>query len=158
MKLWNKTKDWFKRHKTGVKYTLIGVGSFAGGLIAMRKIDYALITNGVKKLEDEDIKELAKMSDVQDIASVKLEEDDDPTAWNKDWDEMAVQFELLTHQPLGSFTNGYTEEEGYVDPLNGNCFIIAGCNSCYNESPDQLDYYVLDNEGWYHRMPDELRT
>ena len=83
---------------------------------------------------------------------------EEKTAWNKDWDEMAVQFEVLTHQPLGSCKNGFTEEEGYVDPLNGNCFIIAGYNSYYNESPDQLDYYVLDNEGWYHRMPDELRT
>lgn len=80
------------------------------------------------------------------------------TAWNKDWDEMATSFELDTHQPLGSFKNGYTEEEGYVDPLEGNCFIIAGCNSYYNDSPDQLDFYVLDNEGYFHRMPDELRT
>lgn len=83
---------------------------------------------------------------------------EEKTAWNKDWDEMATSFELDTHQPLGSFKNGYTEEEGYVDPLEGNCFIVAGYNSYYNDSPDQLDFYVLDNEGYFHRMPDELRT
>lgn len=83
---------------------------------------------------------------------------EEKTAWNEDWDEMATSFELDTHQPLGSFKNGYTEEEGYVDPLEGNCFIVAGYNSYYNDSPDQLDFYVLDNEGYFHRMPDELRT
>lgn len=83
---------------------------------------------------------------------------EEKTAWNKDWDEMGVSFDVVTHQPLGSFENGYTEEEGYVDPLEGNCFIVAGYNSYYNDSPDQLDFYVLDNEGYFHRMPDELRT
>ena len=83
---------------------------------------------------------------------------EEKTAWNKDWDEMGVSFDVVTHQPLGSFKNGYTEEEGYVDPLEGNCFIIAGPNSYYNDSPDQLDFYVLDNEGYFHRMPNELRT
>ena len=83
---------------------------------------------------------------------------EEKTAWNKDWDEMGVSFDVVTHQPLGSFENGYTEEEGYVDPLEGNCFIIAGPNSYYNDSSDQLDFYVLDNEREFHRMPDELRT
>lgn len=83
---------------------------------------------------------------------------EEKTAWNKDWDEMGVSFDVVTHQPLGSFENGYTEEEGYVDPLEGNCFIIAGPNSYYNDSPDDLEFYVLDNEGYFHRMPDELRT
>ena len=83
---------------------------------------------------------------------------EEKTAWNKDWDEMAVAFELDTHQPLGSFKNGYTEEEGYVDPLEGNCFIIAGTNSYYNDRSNEYDFYVLDNEGYFHRMPNELRT
>lgn len=96
--------------------------------------------------------------EIGEIPEAACKSIEDGTAWNKDWDEMAVQFELLTHQPLGSFANGYTEEEGYVDPLEGNCFIIAGTNSYYNDNPNQLDFYVLDNDGWYHRMPDELRT
>lgn len=81
---------------------------------------------------------------------------DELTAWNKDWDEMAMEFEHLTHQPLGSFEHGYTEEEGYIDPLDGNCFIIAGRNSYYNDDPDSLEFYVLDKEGYFHRMPEDV--
>lgn len=67
-----------------------------------------------------------------------------------------MEFERLTHQPLGSFEHGYAEEEGYVDPLEGNCFIIAGYNSYYNDSPDTVEIYVLDNDGYYHRKPDDV--
>ena len=125
------------------------VALVTGGVAVTGAVAYGLHELYTGSSKDETEKDTNE--DTYDLVAEK-------TAWNKDWDEMATQFELLTHQPLGSFENGYTEEEGYVDPLDGNCFIVAGYNSYYNESPDQLDFYVLDNEGWYHRMPDELRT
>lgn len=134
-----KTKRFWKEHWKGI--CLAG-----GGLTLTGAILYGLHKSG----SDDD--------DDTEPSTESMTTIEDKTAWNKDWDEMAVAFELDTHQPLGSFKNGYTKEEGYVDPLEGNCFIIAGYNSYYNDSPDQLDFYVLDNEGYFHRMPDELRT
>lgn len=137
-----KAKRFWKEHWKGI--CLAG-----GGLTLTGAILYGLHKSG----SDDD-----EASGAIDEVNKAISTIEDKTAWNKDWDEMAVSFELDTHQPLGSFKNGYTEEEGYVDPLEGNCFIIAGCNSYYNDSPDQLDFYVLDNEGYFHKMPDELRT
>ena len=77
---------------------------------------------------------------------------DEKTAWDKNWNEFGMNLEHLTHQPWGDMTK---DDDEYVDPFEGNCFIVAGYNSLYNESPDQLKFYVLDNEGWYHLMPDE---
>ena len=37
MKLWENTKEFYRKHKTGIKMALIGVGSFAGGY-AIHKI------------------------------------------------------------------------------------------------------------------------
>lgn len=136
-----KAKRFWKEHWKGI--CLAG-----GGLTLTGAILYGLHKSGS---DDDDYAE--PVGSTESMTTIE-----DKTAWNKDWDEMAVSFELDTHQPLGSFKNGYTEEEGYVDPLEGNCFIIAGYNSFYNNNPDQLDFYVLDNEGYFHRMPDELRT
>ena len=134
-------KRFWKEHWKGI--CLAG-----GGLTLTGAILYGLHKSGS---DDDDYAE--PVGSTESMTTIE-----DKTAWNKDWDEMAVSFELDTHQPLGSFKNGYTEEEGYADPLEGNCFIIAGYNSFYNNNPDQLDFYVLDNEGYFHRMPDELRT
>lgn len=76
----------------------------------------------------------------------------DRTAWDKNWDEFGMNLEHLTHQPWGDVTK---DDDEYVDPFDGNCFIVAGYNSVYNDSPDQLKFYVLDNEGWYHLMPED---
>lgn len=140
-KFGGKAKRFWKEHWKGI--CLAG-----GGLTLTGAILYGLHKSGS---DDDDYAE--PVGSTESMTTIE-----DKTAWNKDWDEMAVSFELDTHQPLGSFKNGYTEEEGYVDPLEGNCFIIAGYNSFYNNNPDQLDFYVLDNEGYFHRMPDELRT
>ena len=143
-----KIKAFWNDHNKEIVY---GVGAVAvtGGTI------YGLI----KLSEREDQKRLNYAIEEMNKDMQQFEDEiDEHTKWNKEWDDMATEFEVLTHQPLGSFKNGYTEEEGYVDPLDGNCFIIAGPISFYNESPDKLDFYVLDNEGWFHRMPDELRT
>ena len=80
---------------------------------------------------------------------------EEKTAWNKDWDELGLNFENLTHQPFGDLT---VDENDYVDPFDGNCLIIAGPNSLYNESPDKMEFYMLDKEGWYHHMPDDVRS
>lgn len=141
--MFESVKNFYKKHK---KKILTGLGIF-GACAAGGAVGYCLTRDWSESKNDI----------VEDETEEPIEQED-PCAWNKDWDEMATSFELDTHQPLGSFKNGYTEEEGYVDPLEGNCFIIAGYNSYYNDSPDQLDFYVLDNEGYFHRMPDELRT
>lgn len=77
---------------------------------------------------------------------------EDKTAWDKNWDEFGTNLEMLTHQPWGDLSK---DDDEYVDPFDGNCFIVAGYNSLYNESPDQLKFYVLDNEGYYHLMPED---
>lgn len=135
-----KAKRFWKEHWKGI--CLAG-----GGLTLTGAILY-----GLHKSSSESDDETSSTIDEVSKAVSTIEE---KTAWNKDWDEMAMEFERITHQPLGSFENGYTEEEGYVDPLESNCFIIAGYNSYYNDSPDQLDFYVLDSEGYFHRMPED---
>ena len=78
---------------------------------------------------------------------------DDIVAWKKEWSEYATELEHTTHQPWGDLTK---DDEDYVDPLEGNCFIVAGYNSLYNESSDQLKFYVLDDEGVFHPFPDDV--
>ncbi len=157
MKLWEKTKNWFKCHKTGVKATLIGIGSFAGGLAVMHKIDCMTVDKALEMLPGEVDKELAKMSNDKETARTE-QEYTDKTAWNKDWDAQALALEFATHQPLGPFREPgeNTDEDGYVDPLEGNSYIVAGPNSYYNDNPDTVEIYVVDNDGWYHRKPDDV--
>lgn len=83
---------------------------------------------------------------------------DELTAWNKDWDAQALALEFATHQPLGPFREpgDDTDEDGYVDPLEGVSYIVAGPNSYYNDNPDTVEIYVLDNDGYYHRKPDDV--
>lgn len=83
---------------------------------------------------------------------------EDKTAWNKDWDAQALALEFATHQPLGPFREhgDDTDEDGYVDPLEGVSYIVAGPNSYYNDNPDTVEIYVLDNDGYYHRKPDDM--
>ena len=83
---------------------------------------------------------------------------EDKTAWNKDWDAQALALEFATHQPLGPFREpgDDTDEDGYVDPLEGVSYIVAGPNSFYNDNPDTVEIYVLDNEGYYHHKPDDV--
>lgn len=144
----SKVKGFWKEHWGEVVAVTGGVAITGLTCYGMYKLEQSRTDRLLQEAVDEAEKETEEYMNY-------LEE---KTAWNEDWDEMATSFELDTHQPLGSFKNGYTEEEGYVDPLEGNCFIVAGYNSYYNDSPDQLDFYVLDNEGYFHRMPDELRT
>lgn len=82
---------------------------------------------------------------------------EDKTAWNEDWDAQALAFEFATHQPLGPFRKpGEDDDDCYMDPLEGNAYIIAGPNSIYNSNQDTVEIYVLDNDGYYHPMPDDL--
>lgn len=143
-----KVKTFWKEHWEEVVLVTGGIAVTGATCYGLCKMEQSRTDRLLREAMDEAEKETEEYMD-----SIEAK-----TAWNKDWDEMATSFELDTHQPLGSFENGYTEEEGYVDPLEGNCFIIAGPNSYYNDSPDDLEFYVLDNEGYFHRMPDELRT
>ena len=80
-----------------------------------------------------------------------MESIEDKTAWNKDWDEIGCELEFITRQPHGPFRDG-----DFVDILDGNCFIIAGPNSFYNDDPELIEYMVLDKEGWYHYLPEDV--
>lgn len=88
---------------------------------------------------------------IGEIPEAACESIEDKTVWNKDWDEMGCEMELITRQPHGPFRDG-----DFVDIYDGNCFIIAGPNSLYNEAPDTMEFIVLDNEGYYHYMPDDV--
>lgn len=85
---------------------------------------------------------------------------EEKTAWNKDWDAQALALEFATHQPLGPFREpgDDTDEDGYVDPLEGNSYIVAGPNSYYNDNPDTVEIYVLDNEGYFHHLPEDVHN
>ena len=128
----------------------------SGGVALTGAACYGMYRSGKKQMDDYYEWRENTQKELEEEAEEALKTIEEKTAWNKDWDEMARTFELDTHQPLGSYMNGYTEEEGYVDPLEGNCFIIAGPNSYYNDDPDNLDFYVLDNEGYFHRMPEDV--
>lgn len=81
---------------------------------------------------------------------------EDRTAWNKDWNEIGRALEFATRQPLGPFKDpGEDDNDDDFDPLDGTAFIVAGYNSFYNDSPDTLQIYAVDNDGYFHLMPDD---
>lgn len=97
--------------------------------------------------------------DILIVPEVETEENaenllEEKTKWNRDWDNFGRELEFVTHQPLGVMDNG--DWDTYRDPLDGNCFMIAGYNSIYNDDPDRLAFYAIDNEGYFHRMPDDV--
>lgn len=133
-----KVKDFAKKHWK--KIALVTGGLTLGG-VAWYKL------HNSKSDDCESVDETTKLMSIEDR-----------TAWNKDWDAQALALEFATHQPLGPFREpgDDTDEDGYVDPLEGVSYIVAGPNSYYNDSPNTVEIYVLDNDGYYHRKPDDL--
>lgn len=58
MKIWEKTKQFCREHKTAVVSTLVGVGTFVAGWVVRKKIDYAVVDKCMDMLPDEIDKEL----------------------------------------------------------------------------------------------------
>ena len=135
-----KAKRFWKKHWKGI--CLAG-----GGLTLTGAILY-----GLHKSESDD-EDTEPIGNTESMATIE-----DKTAWNKDWDAQALALEFATHQPLGPFREpgDDTDEDGYVDPLEGISYIVAGPNSYYNDNPDTVEIYVLDNDGYYHRKPDDV--
>lgn len=117
-----------------------------GGVALTGAACYGMYKSGMKQMDGYYELENQMKDEIDDTIANK-------TAWNKDWDEFGCALEHLTHQPYGDML---ADDNDYKDPLEGNCFIVAGYNSLYNDSPDQLKFYALDNEGWYHPMPDDV--
>lgn len=140
-KFGNKVKKFWKEHWVEVAAVTGGVVITGATCYGMYKLDQKHAERALRDALDESAKETEKY-----LGTIE-----EKTAWNKDWDELGMELEHLTHQPYGDMT---ADDDHYVDPFDGNCFIIAGYNSLYNDSPDQLAFYALDKEGWYHRMPD----
>lgn len=136
-----KAKRFWKKHWKGI--CLAG-----GGLTLTGAILYGLHKSGSD--EDDDAEQTGITESMTTI--------EDKTAWNKDWDAQALALEFATHQPLGPFREpgDDTDEDSYVDPLEGISYIVAGPNSYYNDNPDTVEIYVLDNEGYYHHKPDDV--
>lgn len=61
MKIWEKTKQFCKEHKTAVVSTLVGVGTFVTGWVVRKKIDYAVVDKCMDILPDEIGKELKEL-------------------------------------------------------------------------------------------------
>lgn len=132
-------------------YVVIIGGGVALGAAAC----YGMYKASIKSTEDY-YKLLAEAEAETKAAKEKYEHEiEEKMAWKKEWDELGTNFENLTHQPFGDLT---AEDNDYVDPFDGNCLIIAGPNSLYNDNPNTMEFYMLDKDGWYHRMPDELRS
>ena len=129
-----KAKRFWKEHWKGI--CLVG-----GGLTLTGAILYGLHKSGSD--DDEDAEPI---DSTESMATIE-----DKTAWNKDWDEIGCELEFITRQPHGPFRDG-----DFVDILDGNCFIIAGPNSFYNDDPELVEYMVLDKEGWYHYLPEDV--
>ena len=60
--------------------------------------------------------------------------------WKKEWNDDWGFLERATRQ---------------VEHLDGYSWIIAGPDSFYNENPETVEFYVVDNEGYYMRKPDD---
>lgn len=141
-KIGSSIKDWWKEHWGEVALVSAGVAVTGAAAYGMYKSAYNSAEEHRKLLAETE-------KEMQEEADRFIEE---KTAWKPEWDEFGMNLEHFTHQPFGDLTK---DDDEYVDPLDGNCFIIAGPNSLYNDSPDKLKFYALDNEGWYHLMPDE---
>ena len=141
----SKVKGFWKEHWKEVAIVTGGVAITGATCYGM----YKLNQNRTDRLLQEAVDEAAKETEEY------LNTIEEKTAWNKEWDELGTNFENLTHQPWGDVT---VDDDDYVDPFDGNCLIIAGPNSLYNDSPDKMEFYMLDKEGWYHRMPDDVRS
>ena len=139
--MFESVKKFYKKHK---KKILTGLGIF-GACAAGGAVGYCLTRDWSES-----------KNDIVEDETEELIEQEDPCAWNKDWDAQALAFEFATHQPLGPFKNPGEEDDGYVDPMEGNSYIIAGPNSYYNDSPNSIEIYVVDNDGYYHHLPDDV--
>ena len=53
MKIWEKTKQFCREHKTAVVSTLVGVGTFVTGWVVRKKIDYAVVDKCMDMLPDD---------------------------------------------------------------------------------------------------------
>ena len=135
------TKKFWKEHWKEI--CLVG-----GGVTLTGAIYYGLHKSGA---DDDENSEPINKNESKDTI-------EDLTAWNKDWDAQALALEFATHQSLGPFRepSDDTDEDGYVDPLKGVSYIVAGPKSFYNDSPDTVQICVVDNDGYYHYMPEDL--
>ena len=82
MKIWEKTKQFCREHKTAVVSTLVGVGTFVTGWVVRKKIDYAVVDKCMDILPDEIDKEFkdrygenASLSLVTDESLKRFEEE-----------------------------------------------------------------------------------
>ena len=58
MKVWEKTKEFCKKHKTAVVSSLVGAATFVTGWIVKRNIDNAIVNEMMERLPDEIDKDL----------------------------------------------------------------------------------------------------
>ncbi len=65
MKIWDKTKQFCREHKTAVVSTLVGVGTFVTGWVVRKKIDYAVVDKCMDMLPDEIDKEFKEQDGVK---------------------------------------------------------------------------------------------
>ena len=141
----SRVKEFWKEHWVGIVTATSGIAIVGAVCYASYKTEQ---NHAQQLLQD-------AMAEAEKETEEYLNMIEEKTAWNKEWDELGLNFENLTHQPFGDLT---VDIDDYVDPFDGNCFIIAGPNSLYNESPDKMEFYMLDKEGWYHHMPDDVRS
>lgn len=134
MKVWEKTKEFCKKHKTAVVSSLVGAATFITGWIVKRNIDNAIVNEMMERLPyeiDKDLKdryeENASLSLVTD-ESLKRFEDEQEELRGKYGQDFAI---------LEEATKNLTEpEKGKLWLIeNGVVSLVDGIE--YNEEADE---------------------
>ena len=123
--MFESVKNFYKKHK---KKILTGLGIF-GACAAGGAVGYCLTRDWSES-----------KNDIVENETEELIEQEDPCAWKKEYDDDMYFLELAARQM--EHTDGYS-------------WIVAGPNSYYNDDANTIDIYMVDNDGCYHKKPDD---
>ena len=136
MKIWEKTKQFCREHKTAVVSTLVGVGTFVTGWVVRKKIDYAVVDKCMDMLPDEIDKELKEQDGVKTNLLISVDEADNFLKMMEEQEELRGKYSN-DFAILEEATKNLTEpEKGKLWLIeNGVVSLVDGIK--YNEEADE---------------------
>ena len=136
MKIWEKTKQFCRDHKTAVVSTLVGVGTFVTGWVVRKKIDYAVVDKCMDMLPEEIDKELKEQDGVTTNLLISEDEADNFLKMMEEQEELRGKYGQ-DFAILEEATKNLTEpEKGKLWLIeNGVVSLVDGIK--YNEEAEE---------------------
>lgn len=154
MKIWAKTKEFCRKHKTAIISTITGIGGVVGGALLCRKLS--------KHNEDGTI-DWEPLPDVEPIADEVSEEDD--LSWADPMYQTIVGYEKKAEEGDNIWFekphwrdnwNKVEELASEIKPFPGEYYVIEGTNPDCNE--DHVEWFIHHWDEDHPAYPVELVT